>query len=45
MVNKEAVDLAKKVVELDIKRDEAWENLAALAGEKAHELLRMVQNS
>ncbi len=45
MINKEAVDLAKEIVELDIERDEKWENLAALAGDKAYELLRMIQNS
>ncbi|WP_162832893.1 MULTISPECIES: hypothetical protein [Sediminibacillus] len=45
MIDQEAVDLAKKIVELDLKRDETWENLAALAGDKAHELLRRVQNS
>ena len=45
MISKEAVDLAKKIVELDLQRDEVWENLAELAGEHAHEVLRIVQNS
>ena len=45
MINKEAVDLAKKIVELDLRRDEIWESLAELAGEQAHEVLRIVQNS
>lgn len=44
-MNQEAIDLAKEIVELDLKRDETWESLAALAGDKAYELLRMVQNS
>ncbi|MBM7572600.1 hypothetical protein [Aquibacillus albus] len=44
-MEKEAIDLAKKLVELDLLRDELWESLAAIAGDKAHELLRVVQNS
>ncbi|WP_276608244.1 hypothetical protein [Aquibacillus halophilus] len=44
-MEKEAVDLAKKIVELDLLRDEIWESLAMLAGDKAYELLRVVQNS
>ncbi|AGK52190.1 hypothetical protein [Bacillus sp. 1NLA3E] len=45
MITKEAIDLAKKIIEIDILRDEIWENLAVLAGDKAHELLRSIQNS
>jgi hypothetical protein len=45
MMNKEAIELAKKIVELDIKRDMIWEQLASLAGKEAYELLRYVQNS
>ncbi|WP_248562489.1 hypothetical protein [Niallia sp. NCCP-28] len=45
MINKEAIELAKKIVELDLQRDEIWENFAAVAGDYAHDLLRMVQNS
>ena len=30
MMNKEAIELAKKIVELDIKRDMIWEQLATL---------------
>lgn len=45
MINKEAIELAKKIVELDLQRDEIWENFAALAGNHAHDLLRIVQNS
>lgn len=42
--DQEAFDLAKQIVELDLKRDECWEDLAALAGDRAFELLRLVQN-
>ncbi|HWJ77089.1 MAG TPA: hypothetical protein VNR61_03315 [Niallia sp.] len=45
MINKEAFDLAKRIIELDLQRDEIWESLAELAGEHAHEILRIVQNS
>ncbi|PKG22541.1 hypothetical protein [Niallia nealsonii] len=45
MINKEAIELAKKIVELDLQRDEIWENFAAVAGDYAHDLLRIVQNS
>jgi hypothetical protein len=42
--DQEALDLAQQIVELDLKRDECWEDLAALAGDRAFELLRLVQN-
>ncbi|MFT8321887.1 MAG: hypothetical protein ABF649_13360 [Bacillus sp. (in: firmicutes)] len=45
MINKEAIDLAKKIVELDLLRDEIWENFAAVAGDHAHDILRIIQNS
>ncbi|WP_407272582.1 hypothetical protein [Radiobacillus sp. PE A8.2] len=45
VLDKEAFELAKKIVELDVERDQIWENLAARAGDKAFELLRYVQNS
>jgi hypothetical protein len=44
-VEREAAELAKKIIELDLLRDEIWEVLAELAGDRAHELLRMAQNS
>lgn len=44
-MEKEAIDLAKKLVELDLLRDELWENLASIAGDKAYDLLRVIQNS
>lgn len=45
MSNKKAVELAKQIIEMDIKRDEIWENLTIIAGDKAFELLRSIQNS
>ncbi|MEN8700492.1 hypothetical protein [Bacillus infantis] len=44
-MEREAAELAKKIIELDLLRDEIWEVLAELAGDRAHELLRMAQNS
>lgn len=44
MIPKEAIDLAKRIIEIDVLRDEIWENLTVLAGDKAHELLRRIQN-
>ncbi|WP_174732644.1 hypothetical protein [Mesobacillus harenae] len=45
MDNKETIDLAIKIVELDLLRDQIWESYAAKAGNQAYELLRKVQNS
>jgi hypothetical protein len=45
LVEREAAELAKKIIELDLLRDEIWEVLAELAGDRAHELLRIAQNS
>lgn len=45
MSHKEAIELAKQIVEMDTRRDEIWENLTILAGDKAFELLRRIQNS
>lgn len=45
MRDKEVVDLAKQIIELDILRDQIWEDFAEAAGERAGELLRKVQNS
>ncbi|MGE7215285.1 hypothetical protein [Priestia koreensis] len=39
------VELAKQIIELDLKRDEKWEVLTQLAGNRAFEVLRRVQNS
>ncbi|WP_180955305.1 hypothetical protein [Peribacillus deserti] len=44
MVDEKAIELAKKIVELDLLRDEIWEDFARLAGDKAYELLRYIQN-
>ncbi|MEC1156077.1 hypothetical protein [Cytobacillus horneckiae] len=45
MASQEAVELAKKIIELDMLRDEIWEHYAALTGDDVHKLLRLVQNS
>lgn len=39
------MDLAKKIIELDMLRDQIWENFAEAAGERADELFRKVQNN
>ncbi|UOE61997.1 hypothetical protein HPB58_07450 [Priestia filamentosa] len=41
----EIVGLAKRIIELDIERDEIWEELTRLTGAHAHEILRYLQNS
>ncbi|WP_180954876.1 hypothetical protein [Bacillus sp. V3-13] len=45
MNQKEIIELVKKIIELDMLRDEYWESLSEKAGEHAFELLRMAQNS
>lgn len=36
--------LAEAIIQLDLKRDELFEELIVLIGNKAHDLLRAVQN-
>ncbi|WP_162144740.1 hypothetical protein [Peribacillus kribbensis] len=36
--------LGKKLIELDLLRDQLWEEFAKLAGDKANELFRFLQN-
>jgi len=43
-MNYQALELAKRIVELDLQRDAIFEQLIRLAGERAYELLREVQN-
>lgn len=38
------VELAKAIIQLDQKRDELFEELISLLGNKTHELLRRAQN-
>ncbi|MBM7662034.1 hypothetical protein JOC85_002841 [Bacillus mesophilus] len=38
------VKIAVEIIELDLKRDELFEELIRLLGSKAYELLRTVQN-
>lgn len=45
MESPKAVELAKKIIELDLLRDKIWESLAEITGDKAYELLRKMQNS
>lgn len=44
MDQRNALSLAKQIIELDLLRDEILENLLQLVGEQAHDLLRKVQN-
>lgn len=41
----EIIELAKEIIELDLKRDEKFEELTELAGNRAYEILRRVQNA
>ncbi|WP_269528360.1 hypothetical protein [Anoxybacteroides tepidamans] len=43
-MNREAFELAKRIIELDLQRDKMFEHLMSLIGEQAYELLRLVQN-
>ncbi|CAM3653699.1 hypothetical protein [Cytobacillus oceanisediminis] len=45
METKDAIDLARKIIELDLLRDQMWESFAAAAGDEAYEILRNVQNN
>lgn len=44
ILNPQALELAKRIVELDLQRDAVFEQLMILVGERAYELLRTVQN-
>ncbi|MFC0043691.1 hypothetical protein [Metabacillus iocasae] len=44
MEQQQVIELAKQIIELDLKRDEKWEALSHMAGRNAHEILRKVQN-
>jgi hypothetical protein len=39
-----AINLAERIIQLDLKRDELFEELIAVSGNDASELLRRVQN-
>ncbi|MGG3955196.1 hypothetical protein B0I26_11170 [Anoxybacillus vitaminiphilus] len=39
-----ALELAKRIVELDRQRDATFEQLIRLIGERAYEVIRAVQN-
>lgn len=44
MVKKEDIEIAKRIIELDLMRDKIWESLAERVGDRAYELLRIAQN-
>ncbi|MFC4768635.1 hypothetical protein [Effusibacillus consociatus] len=44
MNREQALQLAKEIIQLDLLRDELWEQLIAMSGSRAHEILRSVQN-
>ncbi|EPR27607.1 hypothetical protein I656_02789 [Geobacillus sp. WSUCF1] len=43
-MDKQALELAKRIIELDLERDAMFEQLIALIGNQADELLRFLQN-
>ncbi|KJE28242.1 hypothetical protein V2J23_16835 [Geobacillus thermoleovorans] len=43
-MDKQALELAKRIIELDLERDAMFEQLIALVGNQADELLRFLQN-
>ncbi len=45
MIGKDEIKLAKKIVRLDLLRDELYEELLKTLGSRAPELLRRIQNS
>ncbi|GLB59474.1 hypothetical protein [Cytobacillus sp. NCCP-133] len=45
MKSKDAIDLAKKIIELDLLHDQMRESFAAADGDEAYEILRNVQNN
>lgn len=44
MYRKNDIQLAQKIIQLDLLRDELYEELVKTLGSKAHELLRRLQN-
>jgi hypothetical protein len=44
MAHVEGKKLAEQIIQLDLKRDELFEELIVLLGSNAHELLRNMQN-
>jgi hypothetical protein len=45
MYGKNEINLAQKIVRLDLLREELYEELLKTLGSQAHELLRRIQNS
>jgi hypothetical protein len=44
MEHARGIKLAEEIIQLDLKRDELFEELISLLGSKAYELLRAIQN-
>lgn len=44
-IDDRSIQLAEKIIELDLLRDELLEELMVLAGNRAFDLLRTLQNS
>ncbi|MFB6466329.1 hypothetical protein ACE38V_05820 [Cytobacillus sp. Hz8] len=44
MVHTKELQLARQIIQLDIKRDELFEELSTLLGSQAYDLLRTIQN-
>ncbi|WP_180953577.1 hypothetical protein [Bacillus sp. T33-2] len=45
MRNNEVIELAKRIVELDLLRDQTWKEFVQITGDRAYELFRMIQNN
>jgi hypothetical protein len=43
-MDQKALELARRIVELDLQRDAMFEQLIQLIGERAYDVLRFVQN-
>jgi hypothetical protein len=44
-MDSKALELARRIVELDMQRDAMFEQLIQLIGDRAYEILRLVQNN
>ncbi|EST12948.1 hypothetical protein [Sporolactobacillus laevolacticus] len=44
MEEEKVISLAEKIIQMDLKRDELYEELIVLSGNRASEILRTVQN-
>lgn len=44
MEEEKVISLAEKIIQMDLKRDELYEELIVLSGNRASEILRTIQN-